>query len=289
MTRPRRLYALSDLHVRFTANRDLVRSLPTRADDGLILAGDVGEREDDLAFTFEALRPKFHSLFWVPGNHELWTLPGESLRGEAKYRRMVEVCRSFGVKTPEDEFAVWEGSGEPASIALTMALYDYTFAPDAVAGDVARARAWALEDGLRCTDEELLSPDPHASLAAWCEAACARAEARLDAIPLELSSVLVNHFPLHREHAILPRIPRFSIWCGTRRTASWPARARARVVVYGHLHVPITIVRDGVRYEEVSLGYPKQWIATRAPGSFLREILPGPPAAPDGFRARRAG
>ena len=285
----RRLHALSDLHVRFAANRELIRTLPSLPDDGLILAGDVGEREDDIAWTLETLRPKFHSLYWVPGNHELWTLPGDPVRGEAKYLRMVDLCRSFGVKTPEDEFDVWEGSGEPAAIALTLALYDYTFAPDAIAGDVERALAWALEAGLRCTDEELLHSEPYASRAAWCEAACAHAEARIDAIPNELTSVLVNHYPVHRDHAVLPRIPRFSIWCGTRRTESWPARARARVVVYGHLHIPITIFRDGVRYEEVSLGYPKQWIATRAPESFLREILPGPPPAPNGYRIRRHG
>lgn len=295
----RRLFAISDVHVRFSANKELLRALPNAPDDGLILAGDVGEREDDLAFAIEVLKPKFHSLYWVPGNHELWTLPPmldgaapsprDEARGEAKYQRMVEVCRAFDVKTPEDAFAVWEGSGAPRAIALAFGLYDYTFAPDAIAGDAERARAWALETGLRCSDEELLYFDPHPSREAWCHARCALTEARLDAIPTELRSVLVNHFPVRREHAVLPRIPRFSIWCGTRRTESWVARARADVVVFGHLHIPITHFRDGVRYEEVSLGYPKQWIATRPPATFLREILPGPPPGPDGYHLRRHG
>jgi hypothetical protein len=30
------------------------------------------------------------------------------------------------------------------------------------------------------------------------------------------------------------------------------------VVVYGHLHIPRTIVHDDVRFEEVSLGYPRE-------------------------------
>lgn len=37
---------------------------------------------------------------------------------------------------------------------------------------------------------------------------------------------------------------------------------------------------DGVRFEEVSLGYPRQWEAARTSGrdinGMLREILPGP-------------
>lgn len=285
-----KLYALSDLHVRFPANRAVIERLTAHPEDGLVLAGDIAEREEDLAWTLETLRKKFRALYWVPGNHELWTMPGETLRGEAKYARMVDVCRSFGARTPDDPFDVWDGGGRPRAIALVNAFYDYTFAPDDIAGDAARARAWAEEEGLRCADEDFLRPDPYGSMIERSAAACERSEARLREIPSELSSVLVNHYPLLREHAVLPRIPRFSIWCGTRRTASWLALARAEVVVYGHLHIPITIWKDGVRFEEVSLGYPKQWIAERAPESFLREILPGPAhTSADGWQSRRRG
>ena len=57
----------------------------------------------------------------------------------------------------------------------------------------------------------------------------------------------------------LPRIPRFSIWCGTRLTENWHLRYRAEVVIYGHLHIRGSYRRDGVRFEEVSLGYPREW------------------------------
>jgi hypothetical protein len=42
--------------------------------------------------------------------------------------------------------------------------------------------------------------------------------------------------------------------------------------VYGHLHIPSTRVRDGVRFEEVSLGYPRQWNAARPLREYLRKI-----------------
>ena len=63
------------------------------------------------------------------------------------------------------------------------------------------------------------------------------------------------------------RHPEFAQWCGTERTADWHLRYRAAAVVYGHLHIPRTTWYDGVRFEEVSLGYPREWRAPRRPGS----------------------
>jgi hypothetical protein len=42
------------------------------------------------------------------------------------------------------------------------------------------------------------------------------------------------------------------------------------------LHIPSTRFRDGVRFEEVSVGYPRQWPHERGLERKLREILPGP-------------
>jgi predicted phosphodiesterase len=272
-----KLFAISDLHVRYAANRQLIEALPPHPDDWLILGGDLGETEEHLQFVLRTLCPRFGQLLWVPGNHELWTVKGDAnaLRGEAKYLRMVELCRSFGVLTPEDPYAVWPGEGPPSVIAPLFVLYDYSFRPEHI--PVERAIEWALEADILATDEMLLDPDPHASRAAWCEARCAYTEARLEALPADSTPVLINHFPLLYEQAWLPRIPRFSIWCGTRRTAEWHKRFRARVVVYGHLHMRSTEWRDGVRFEEVSLGYPRQWSVERQPSHYLREVLPGPP------------
>jgi hypothetical protein len=44
-------------------------------------------------------------------------------------------------------------------------------------------------------------------------------------------------------------------------------------VVYGHLHIPRTTVHDGVRFDEVSLGYPRQWRRRNGGEPGLRRIL----------------
>ncbi|HET9627764.1 MAG TPA: metallophosphoesterase [Kofleriaceae bacterium] len=275
-----KLYAISDLHVGFEPNRRMWADLPAQREDWLILGGDLGETEDHLTFVLEIATARFAKVLWVPGNHELWTMPNEApaLRGDARYRRWVEVCRGHGVLTPEDPFAVWPGGGPPCVIAPLFVLYDYSFHPDHVSD--AEALDWARAAGLECTDEALLHPDPYPTRAAWCHARVAATRARLDAIDPAHRTVLVNHFPLRRDLAVLPAIPRFSIWCGTRQTETWHRDYRAQVVVSGHLHIRSTKWIDGVRFEEVSLGYPRQRRDDLPVGRYLREILPGPGPGP---------
>ena len=47
----------------------------------------------------------------------------------------------------------------------------------------------------------------------------------------------------------------------------------AAAMVYGHLHIPRRIWRDGVPFDEVSLGYPREWKARAQPPSGPRHIL----------------
>lgn len=271
-----KLYAISDLHLRYEATRAALQALRPHPDDWLIVAGDVGETEQHLRFALTILKRRFARLLWVPGNHDLWTVPphpGEP-RGVEKYERLVAICREHGALTPEDPYPEWTGEGPRAILAPLFLLYDYSFRPDEVPVD--EAVEWAAEENLLCSDEVLLHPDPYPTRQAWCAARLAATEPRLRAAAAQAPLVLINHFPLRQDLAVLPRIPRFSIWCGTRATEDWHRRYRALAVVYGHLHIRRTSHRDGVRFEEVSLGYPKDWDESRGIEPYLREILPGP-------------
>jgi hypothetical protein len=271
-----KLWAISDLHVHFPPNRAALARLRPHPEDWLALGGDIGETEDHLRATLDALVPKFAKLLWVPGNHELWTRPRrEGVRGVRKYERLVAICREYGVLTPEDPYPRWPGAGA-FRIAPLFVLYDYSFRPSSV--PPGGAVAWAAEAGLQCMDEVLLEPEPYASIPDWCEARVRYTEARLAAACAadDARLVIVNHFPLRAQDVHLERIPRFSIWCGTRATADWHRRFRAHVVVTGHLHVRGTSYADGCRFEEVSLGYPRQWSEERGIEAYMRQILPDP-------------
>jgi Calcineurin-like phosphoesterase len=289
-----KLYALADLHLRYEVTRRALQALEPHPEDWLIVAGDVGETEEHLRFALAVLTRRFARLLWVPGNHDLWTSPStaEALRGVAKYERLVQICREHGVLTPEDPYVTWPGEGPPCILAPLFLLYDYTFRPDHVPVD--QAVQWAAEENLLCSDEVLLHPDPYASRSAWCHARVREAEPRLAAAAARAPLILINHFPLRQDLAVLPRIPRFSIWCGTRLTEDWHSRYRAVAAVYGHLHIRATHYRDGVRFEEVSLGYPQSWDTGRGIEPYLRQILPHPsfdsePPRPSGSVYRPAG
>lgn len=210
-----KLYAIADLHLGYKFNADALAALrDTHRDDGLILAGDLGERVDEhLRPAFAWATSHFRRVWWCPGNHELYSLPDFApapsssssvleeqrapvLRGQAKYDACVAVAREYGVLTPEDPFVVWDGEGlglgvgeggeggeeeeddGPIVVCPLFTLYDYSFAPD----DVPKGKEldWAAEQDICATDEALLHPDPYPTRQAWCEALVAKFERKLE-------------------------------------------------------------------------------------------------------------
>lgn len=270
------LLAISDLHVGYAENRALVEKMrPHTDDDWLLVAGDVSETVADIHWALETLSGRFRKVVWAPGNHELWTHPKDTvqLRGVARYEHLVALCRELGVTTPEDPYPVWAGPGGPAVVAPLFLLYDYSFLPPGCATKD-EGIAYAEGTGVICTDEHILHPDPYPSREAWCRARVAETERRLAELPEDLPTVLVNHYPLDRHPTDVLRYPEFAMWCGTRLTADWHRRFRVQVMVYGHLHIPRTTHHEGVRFEEVSVGYPREWRPRPGPPDTLRRILP---------------
>ncbi len=277
-----RLLAISDIHVSHRSNHAALATMGRYPDDWLILAGDVGERALHLHQALDELQPRFARVFWTPGNHDLWCPAGatDRTRGLARYDELVAICRERGVLTPEDSYV--ELPSSPGTYIVPMfLLFDYSFRPSHV--EASAAREWARAEGVLSGDEWMIDPAPFGSFPDWCADRCRRTAARLDALPSSASTVLINHWPLRYDLARPPRVPRFSIWCGTTRTEDWAVRYRATAVVSGHLHLRTTLSRQGVRYEEVSLGYPRDWDAARGIDWYLREILPGASASATRF------
>jgi 3',5'-cyclic AMP phosphodiesterase CpdA len=256
-----RLLAISDLHVGYAENREIVQALrPGSPADWLIVAGDIADKLDQVEWALSTLASRFSTVIWVPGNHELWTRRSDpdGPRGEQRYQRLVELARGLGVLTPEDPFPVFRGVGGPVTVVPMFLLYDYTFLPPGVP-DKKAALALAYETSVVCTDEFLLHPDPYPSREDWCRERVRQTAARLDGCDPALPTVLVNHWPLTREPTLVLRYPQFAQWCGTTLTADWHRTYRAIAVVYGHLHIPRVTWQDGVRFTEVSVGYPREW------------------------------
>ncbi|AGL17847.1 metallophosphoesterase [Actinoplanes sp. N902-109] len=269
------LWAVSDLHVAYEENRKLLDQIqPRDPADWLIVAGDVGEVLGQIETTLRLLKARFAEVVWAPGNHELWThaRDPEQARGVRRYERLVALCRELGVRTPEDDYLTWRGEGGPAVVAPLFLLYDYTFrAPGTATKE--ESLAYAYKTGVVCTDEELLHPDPYPDRESWCRARVTETEKRLAAIDPQLPTVLVSHWPLHRHPTEVLWYPEFAQWCGTELTADWHLRFRATTAIYGHLHIPRTTWQDGVRFQEVSLGYPREWGKRGGPPVLMHKVL----------------
>ncbi|GAA2080571.1 metallophosphoesterase family protein [Actinomadura alba] len=270
------LFAISDLHVGHEENRRIVEDLRPESDaDWLLVAGDVGEFVADIEWALRTLSERFATVVWAPGNHELWTPPQDpvQLRGEARYHHLVQLCRRLGIVTPEDPYPIWRGEGGPVAVVPLFLLYDYTYFPAGTATKEA-ALARAYDAGVVCTDEFLLHPDPYPTRDAWSRARVETTERRLAELSPDLPTVLVSHWPLVRDPTRVLHHPEFALWCGTERTARWHVRFRATAAVYGHLHIPRTMWIDGVRFEEVSVGYPREWRRRDGTPGRLCRILP---------------
>ncbi|AJE81280.1 metallophosphoesterase [Streptomyces physcomitrii] len=274
-----KLLAVSDQHIAHEENRKLTEEMrPGSDEDWLIVAGDVGEKFADIEWALKLLADRFAKVIWSPGNHELWTHPQDpvTLRGVARYEALVEMCRGAGVLTPEDPYPVWQGEEQPVTVAPLFTLYDYSFRAPGTRTKEESLKV-AHDSGIVCADEYLLHPDPFPTRDDWCRARIALTEQRLSAIDPAHRTVLINHYPLVRDPTLVLRYPQFAQWCGTELTADWHVRFRAAAMVYGHLHIPRVTWYDGVRFEEVSIGYPREW-RPRPPREPLRQILPQPPA-----------
>ena len=279
---PGKLLAISDLHVRYPENRQFVQDLRPDSDrDWLLVAGDVADRWADIEWALTELSQRFQLVVWSPGNHELWTVPGDpvQLRGVERYQQLVALCRRLGVITPEDHYPVWRGEGGPAVIAPLFLLYDYTFRPPGTATK-AEALAEAYRTRVVCTDEWLLHPDPYPSREAWCQDRVQATEERLAAVDHGLPTILVSHYPLVREPTRILRYPVFAQWCGTEQTADWHLRFRAQAV---DLRPPPHPAHHLVRRRPLRGSLPR--LPPRTPAA---SRPPPPPKADPPSRSRRS-
>lgn len=96
-----RLYALSDIHVDYVENMNWIKALSRHdfAEDTLIVAGDVTHDMGRLEDAFNILLSRFRHVFYVPGNHELWVMKGETWDSLEKFYHILAFCDRMGIRT----------------------------------------------------------------------------------------------------------------------------------------------------------------------------------------------
>lgn len=263
-----RIFAWSDLHVDFGANRSAVTQLSQQdfREDLLLLAGDVSSSSDQLLATLEALRDRFAEVAFVPGNHDLWVSATEPPDSLTKLHALRTRCREAGIRV--EPFAGMQGRQRIHFVPLLS----WYVRPEEGAGSLflpkpgedPDLRMWA--DNFRIKWPPLpggLTPGAHLlslNLPA------------LEPVPEAGLTITFSHFVPRVELVFADwerfvregaasgddRAPEFNFTrvAGCRQLDELLRRQGSRLHVYGHQHRNRDREIDGVRYLSHCLGYP---------------------------------
>lgn len=257
-----RIFAVSDLHTDFKANRQLLEELllHARREDTLLVAGDIADRIEVIEETLALLRRKFADVFYTPGNHELW-VRGEGHDSVEKLARLIALCDRLGVRTgPGKACGVW--------VVPLFSWYEAQFDADAEAGaDEEELQGWA--DFYFCK-----WPPEVTSVSDYFRELNAGRLRSYEGEVITLSHFLPRRDLLpHARHLRFKSLPKVS-------GSSWlDAQLRAvnsSVHVFGHSHINCDRVIDGVRYVQNALRYPSE---RKSFAPSLKMIWPPAPGA----------
>jgi hypothetical protein len=231
--------------------------------DVLLLAGDVCHQIKKLEMALGCLREKFAEVFYLPGNHELWTLESECSDSLQKFHQIVELCHSLNVRMNPAKMEDGHGG------VWVVPLFSWYDKPEAGESSLFLPRSEQRPDEMAAwADEHFVHwPGSGRPTTFFLDFNQHRLRRVYDAPIISFS-----HF-LPRSDLMFP--PRF-IEAG--KPLVWPSRAGfnfsrvagtwtldeqirklgSRIHAYGHQHRNRSVLIDGVLYVSHCLGYPQE-------------------------------
>lgn len=237
-----RVYALSDIHIDYEVNRQWIKNISKfeYTNDILILAGDISHRIELLGEGLETLCRRFREVVFVPGNHDLWVSPSTTDQSIEKFRKVIDLARSIGVRVSTLELPNFR-------IVPLLSWYDLSFGP------LTKELEKRWLDFHACRWPKALSFADITRLF-------------LDKNDLSVGSkdkvtISLSHF-LPRIDLMPPKIPlQHQIVYPVLGAKAIDEQVRAinsSIHVYGHSHVNRDVTIDGVRYINNAYANPKE-------------------------------
>ena len=272
-----RLFAVSDLHLDYEENRDWLKQLSDTDynNDVLLLGGDISDDVSLIQECFEQVSKRFGKIFYVPGNHDIWD-PGKSFEHSlAKFHYLLSLADEYGIST-QREILCLSGDGLNKTdvqkrtsldirsdrflkgtlveetlleIVPLFSWYDFSFGEPTLLLN----RSWM--DFRRCHWPAQLKTTEDI-----CQHFLELNESKLYSSDHQVISF--SHF-LPRIDIMPARIPqKYRVVYPVLGSHSLEAQVRmlgSTTHVYGHSHVQVDTVRDGVRYLNSAVGYPNEF------------------------------
>ncbi|XP_068640387.1 uncharacterized protein [Aristolochia californica] len=262
---PSRLFIVSDLHTDYQENMIWIKSLShvRFRQDVLLVAGDVAESFKCFISTMSLLKNRFHSVFYVPGNHDLWCRrEGESyFNSLEKLHALLDACKALEVETGPRNI---EGLG----IIPLFSWYHKSFDREKdIVGIRIPSLEMACKDFHACTWPQDLS-NGEISLAQYFDSMNEKNRDLIEEIQRVCPTVITfSHFVPRQELCpekrmlFYPKLPKI--------IGSEPLEARIRSIhgesgnpsachVFGHTHFCWDSTIAGIRYIQAPLAYPRE-------------------------------
>lgn len=249
-----KIWAISDIHVDYTQNLKWIEGLSYQdmQNDILLLAGDISDDMVLLEKTFQALKQRFLSVFYIPGNHDLWVRHYPNITSFDKLDLIKKVAADQGILMHPAHF-------EGVHIVPLYAWYDHSFGtpskklmamwkdhsackwPNGFDAKQITATFTAMNEPISSTSNKLV--------------------AKLADSAHTKTIISFSHFVPNIE--LMPsRIPeRFRLVypvLGSDTIQEQIDRLGSHIHVYGHSHVNQHIRKDGVLYINNAFGYPRE-------------------------------
>ena len=235
-----RIFAISDLHADFAENWVALGQLSQQAyqNDVVLIAGDIADHLSIISKTLSLFRARFRQVFYIPGNHELWTR-ADDCNSLEKLKRILAICYDCGVSTrPARAGELW--------VIPLLSWYEAGFDENQSTG-VKELEGWA--------------DDYFCKWPSWIDSV---ADYFLRANSSSIKSydrpvITFSHFLPRRD--LLPKVSKLK-FKGLPQVAGCAAldeqiRAVNSVIhIFGHTHIRCDRVIDGIRYVQSALGYP---------------------------------
>ncbi len=238
-----RVFALSDIHIDYSANAMWIANLSIAEykDDVLILAGDVTDIQKLLDWGLSILTKRFKKVLFVPGNHELWVM--RENREQNSLQKFDDVCAV--VESTGASMQAFHERG--VSIIPLLGWYDYSF------GEPSEELRAVWMDYHSCRwPTGFADRDIAAHFAAFNDEQSSIAGGKV---------ITFSHF--------LPRIDLMPEFIPSAQRFLYPVlgsvhlerqlrRLNSGIHVYGHSHVNRQVEIDGVLYINNAFGYPTE-------------------------------
>ena len=238
-----RVFALSDIHIDYSANAMWVANLSVAEyqDDVLILAGDVTDIQKLFGWCLNMLTKRFKKVLFVPGNHELWVMRED--REKNSLQKFDDICAV--VESTGASMQAFHERG--VSIVPLLGWYDYSF------GEPSQELRAMWMDYHSCRwPAGFAERDIAAHFAAFNDEQSGIASGKVITFSHFLPRIdLMPEYIQGAQRVLYPVL-------GSVQLESQLRRLNPAIHVYGHSHVNRQVKIDGVLYINNAFGYPDE-------------------------------